>query len=361
MKKQYNLKDSSSIYILAILIPIIVSFALSFVLGIISIITKIEAENLLSNIWVYSLVLLISQGSFLAIVLLYNKKKNINTFSATTLSKKVGILNYIIVAGISVASLFLFLPLINWFDALIRSWGYSASGDLPFAINNIPSLIVALFSLALLPAICEEIVFRGAIFNGIKNTIGAKKAIILSALCFCIMHMSLQQTLYPLILGVVLALILHFTGSVRATIFAHFCNNAIVVVSNFMASFSQQTEQIELKVNFQTTISAFVWLIVGCGVVALGCWLLKIVNKQKTEANQAQETEKNNLSHQLLGEINSTESVNNSISYELNNSNTNIIETQQKTFLKADIKIFWLYIGISLVMWIVENIIYFLG
>lgn len=352
MRNEYKLKDSATIFILAILVPIIVSFALSFVLAFVSIVAKVETESLLSNMWVYSLILLLSQGSFLAVVLIYNKKKKINTLKATTLNNKVGILKYLIVAIMSIVSLYMFSPIINLFDTLIRSWGYSNSGELPFAINNIPSLIVSLISLALLPAVCEEMVFRGAIFNGLKNSVGVKKAVVLSALCFCIMHMSLQQTIYPLLLGVALALILYFTKSVRVTIFAHFCNNAMVVISNYVASFSTTTDVEPFVVNFGTTVSSIIYLIIGCLIIALGCWLLNLLNKKqaKTEnknevQNISQPIEMLEVKTELISENQVTES-------EIPENNT---------LLKADYKIFWAYIAIAFVMWIIENVTYFMG
>ena len=333
MQNKYLLKDASNVYILAIIVPIIVSFILSFVLGFIATFFNIKTDALLSNIWVYAILLLFSQGSFLAVVLFYNKVKKIKTAQATALNNRINFLQIVLVLIVSVSSLFLFLPLVNMFDALIRLVGYSNSGSLPFAINNWWSLIVGLLVLALLPAICEEMVFRGVLYNGFKNSLGTKKAIIFSALCFCIMHMSLQQTVYPLILGIVLALIVYYTGSVKASILAHFFNNAIVILSNFIASFSEQTQETATFVfNVQNILSAIICAVIGVAIVILCCELLKRINNNKqqhkiTEDAEVQQTE----------EISSDETVNE----------------------KADMKVFYTYLAISIALWIFQNILYF--
>ena len=346
LKQQYRLKDASNIYILAILVPLIVSFIISFVMSFIATIANADIQSLLSNMWVYAALLIITQGSFLAVVLIYNKVNKIKTMPATTLYKRINIWQILTVMVMSVCSLFLFLPTINMFDTFIRQIGYSNNGSLPFSINSWHSLVVALVVLALLPAVCEEMVFRGVIFNGFKNTVGVKKAVIFSALCFAIMHMSLQQTLYPFILGIILALIVYYTGSIKASILAHFINNAIVVITNFVASFSKNqpsADEVSFVFNATNVISAIFWLILGITVIFLCCKLLKRLKNTKAEKEQEEVQEINEFERNLaLSELSEEQK------QQLKNAR-----------LKTELKVFYFFLAITIFLWIVENLMYF--
>ena len=60
---------------------------------------------------------------------------------------------------------------------------------------------------AILPAICEELIFRGVIFNGLRKNFSDTFAVIFSALLFALMHSSVMQLAYPFIMGIIFAII----------------------------------------------------------------------------------------------------------------------------------------------------------
>ncbi len=347
-RKDYNFGDSSRVYIMAIIVPVIVSFIVSIFLAIISKVTGVEPKTLTSNIWIYSLLLLISQSTLFAVAFFYSKLNRINMYNATKLNNRINIFQIAILIIIAVVSLYLFLPFINFTDSVIRSWGYNNSSELPFAINTWWSYIIGLIVLALLPAVCEETVFRGVIYNGVKNKYNAKVAVIISALCFCIMHMSLQQFVYPLILGVVLALIVYYTGSLRASIFVHFLNNAIVVTTTFISSFIT-TESVEepVKITLKDGFLSVVWLLVGV-LIIFGCLMvLKLIKQKKENKNKILNSEINNeTKKETVDEI--TEK-----------STTKETELANEKFDKSEKVMFIIFMAISIVFWIVENVAYF--
>lgn len=82
-----------------------------------------------------------------------------------------------------------------------------------------------LFELAVVPAVFEELYFRGILYAGFKKARGAKFAIIFTAILFGFFHMNLQQLIYAAVLGVVIGIIREATGSMWAGVLYHFINN----------------------------------------------------------------------------------------------------------------------------------------
>jgi sodium transport system permease protein len=83
---------------------------------------------------------------------------------------------------------------------------------------------------ALVPAICEEVVFRGLVLNGFLQRYRPGLAIVVSSVLFGVSHMIPQQMIAATLLGVVLAIVATRTGSILVTIAFHFLHNAMVVI-----------------------------------------------------------------------------------------------------------------------------------
>ena len=90
-------------------------------------------------------------------------------------------------------------------------------------------LWAVLLVLALLPAICEELTFRGFIFGGLMRDNGVLRAILLSSLFFGLAHSFLQQSIAATLMGLLLGLIAWRTGSVVCTIIIHVVNNTLSI------------------------------------------------------------------------------------------------------------------------------------
>ena len=86
-------------------------------------------------------------------------------------------------------------------------------------------LIPGLLLMAFLPAMVEETIFRGMIYN----TYSKRRPIIgilLSALLFGLMHMNFNQLPYALYLGIIMALVMEACDSIVAPMIVHFTMNA---------------------------------------------------------------------------------------------------------------------------------------
>ncbi|MBA3459804.1 MAG: CPBP family intramembrane metalloprotease [Deltaproteobacteria bacterium] len=97
-------------------------------------------------------------------------------------------------------------------------------------VVDAPPLVLALFALALIPAICEEVLFRGAVQRAIATRLFAPAAIVLSSLIFSAYHMSPIQLVPTFTLGLALGALAWRADSIAPAMLAHFLNNTMAVL-----------------------------------------------------------------------------------------------------------------------------------
>jgi uncharacterized protein len=96
-------------------------------------------------------------------------------------------------------------------------------------------LLAGLFVIALLPAIGEELVFRGVIQNEIwRGAKNAHVAIWFSAFLFSTIHFQFFGFVPRLLLGAMFGYLYYWSGNLVIPIAAHFFNNAISVVALYL-------------------------------------------------------------------------------------------------------------------------------
>ena len=98
-------------------------------------------------------------------------------------------------------------------------------GDVPIA--------QLLLVFAVLPAICEELAFRGFILSGLRHLGSRWRAIIISSIFFGLAHFALQQSLIAAMFGLVLGYIAVQTGSLFPCIAFHMVHNGLTLLSAF--------------------------------------------------------------------------------------------------------------------------------
>ena len=97
-------------------------------------------------------------------------------------------------------------------------------------MNTLGDLFLNLLVMAIIPAIGEELLFRGYLQQKMTKWLGKQHvAIIVSAFLFSAIHMQFQGFLPRFALGIVLGYLFYWSGSIWLPIAAHFFNNAMVV------------------------------------------------------------------------------------------------------------------------------------
>ena len=96
-------------------------------------------------------------------------------------------------------------------------------------------LALQLVIVALLPAVCEELFFRGALQQTLHSWFGnAHVAIIATALIFTFAHGDVYGLVPRFLMGVVLGYLFYYSGSMIVNVCAHFFNNALIVVMYYL-------------------------------------------------------------------------------------------------------------------------------
>jgi uncharacterized protein len=102
-------------------------------------------------------------------------------------------------------------------------------------VDNIGGLLFNLFMIALLPAIGEELLFRGVIQRIFTNwTRSHHWGIWISAILFSALHIQFYGFIPRMLLGVLFGYLLVWSGSIWLPVIAHFFNNAFAVVAMFL-------------------------------------------------------------------------------------------------------------------------------
>ena len=157
----------------------------------------------------------------------------------------------------------------GYFLQFLERFGYT-----PTEVE-IPSLdgfgfIGVLITVAVLPAIMEEFVFRGIFLRETKEFSLLPRILICGAL-FALYHQNPAQTIYQFICGAAFALMAIKAGSVLPTMLSHFINNGVIIL---LLKFG--------VTSFSPTAHAIILIAAGVCLVASLVYLL-VFDKQKEE------------------------------------------------------------------------------
>ncbi len=112
-------------------------------------------------------------------------------------------------------------------------------------LNNAWQWMLAVLCVCVVPAIVEEVLFRGVVLEAFLPY-GDIPAILLSALTFALFHFNLAQSIYPFLYAIVLGLVVRKTGNIYYAMIMHFTNNLLTIIMSYfgwgeaLAQFSWQ-------------------------------------------------------------------------------------------------------------------------
>ncbi len=122
-------------------------------------------------------------------------------------------------------------------------------------------LVINLFLIALIPAIGEELLFRGVLQQILAKWTGKiHLAIFISGFLFSAIHLQFFGFLPRLILGLVLGYMFYWSKNLWLPILAHFTNNALAVIFSYqLVAQKVQVDLLneEIPVNFSAALISF--------------------------------------------------------------------------------------------------------
>ena len=96
--------------------------------------------------------------------------------------------------------------------------------------ENRGEIIMNLVAMALVPAVSEELFFRGALQRTLTQKMNAHAAIWLTAIIFSAAHLQFYGFIPRMLLGAALGYLFWYSGSIWTSILAHFVNNAATIL-----------------------------------------------------------------------------------------------------------------------------------
>jgi sodium transport system permease protein len=150
-----------------------------------------------------------------------------------------------------------------------------------------------LLLIAVVPAVCEELAFRGFILSGFRHLGHKRRAIIYSALLFGLTHGILQQSLIASLVGVVLGYIAVQSGSIIPCMVFHCCHNALVVANSRIApeAFPDWPLLRAFAIPGEEGGCLFTWRAIAAGAMAaflLLAWFSRLPCKRSPEESLAE-------------------------------------------------------------------------
>jgi len=147
------------------------------------------------------------------------------------------------------------------------------------AVESISGLMFNIFMIAVLPALGEELMFRGVIQRIFSDwTKNHHWGIWITAFLFSAMHMQFYGFLPRMALGAMFGYLLVWTGTMWVPILAHFVNNLMGVLGYFLIGKGVISKDIEEW----GTGSEQIPLVIG-SILAIGVFLFLIYKTEQTK------------------------------------------------------------------------------
>ncbi|MBQ8041468.1 MAG: CPBP family intramembrane metalloprotease [Lachnospiraceae bacterium] len=265
-----NRKKSGWLY----LIIACISIAISLVLTVMHLKTGFELE-MIPNIFLSEAMLIVP--TFFMLLFGKDKVKDVLSIRKIKWSTFFGVIAFTMAASPLVT-------LINLASQLFVENTVSANSDQFLSLH--PVLLI--FFVGMLAPVCEEVVFRGAIFGGMKKEGNVFKAIIASGLLFGLLHMNINQASYAFVIGVLLGFLVEATGSIFSSILFHVLVNStnavMMIISDSVVSdeMMDNANEIVTTATLLNMIGVYVVLaVIGTTIaICLLVWMSKNEGRQ---------------------------------------------------------------------------------
>ena len=176
--------------------------------------------------WKY-LSFTVTPCAFAVVTFAYLKTRKIRTLVA--IKTQACSWKYYLIALCMQAGLFALSEVNGYFLSWLSKFGYTAQ-EIGLPSTEGLGVVGVLFAVAILPAVFEELVFRGALLAGLRKNFSVAGAVLLCGGLFALYHQRPEQTLYQFCCGTAYALLAVRSGSVFPTMLAHFANNALIIL-----------------------------------------------------------------------------------------------------------------------------------
>lgn len=226
---------------------------------------------------------IVSQGVFVLPTIVYLILEK-GSLKETLRIRPISISNVILL----VLFTFVVTPVISFINVISLLFSDSMITEQVQEVTQRYPLWLGLLVIAVLPAICEETVYRGVFYNQYRKK-NPRIAIFLSALLFGLLHRNLNQFAYAFAMGFIFCLMIEATDSIVASMIMHFIMNANSTLIQYLtprvldamvqldAENANIYEEMSLEVNQALTRSQLLSQIPMLGMIALVAGVLAFI------------------------------------------------------------------------------------
>ncbi len=115
-----------------------------------------------------------------------------------------------------------------YFIKLLQLFGYTPPEAFTPVMNTVWQYVISVIVIAVLPAIAEELLFRGVLLSGTRGAQMIPRMLFCGAL-FCVFHQNPMQTPYQFLCGCTFVYFMLKTGNFYLVTFIHFANNFYIL------------------------------------------------------------------------------------------------------------------------------------
>lgn len=270
LREKYD-KNDTGISFATVMIAVII---VNLIVAVVAQLFKLDYDNAVFNIVANAVNTLIIGGS----AFVYAALSKTKVVSATKMNVKPPLAH---IGWGCLATLFLItfmIPLNNWIADGIVALGLPRP-SVDIEMDVVPMIFVA----AILPAFCEEVIFRGTIASALEGNRNKLASLAIVGALFSVFHMNPAQTVHQFALGAFLALLLYRSGSLWTTVIVHFFNNIFVIALSAIFG-----EKIDLFFEQNAIWLFFVGLI--CFAICIAGYLLTTKSKWQVDEEQTKIT-----------------------------------------------------------------------
>ena len=278
----YTVLDAFKVFFYLAITVGVISLLMQVIINIIFGAGEKSAEFINSNTFAI-ISYILSPTIFIVFYFVYNKCHKVKQFSALGDGQKISLLPISVAIVLAIIAIFLFTPFMNLIDFLFSGGGYTPDNTLPLQEEMVASgkyFLLGVIMYAFLPALAEELIFRGMIQKSLSTRFNGFTTIMLTTIMFVLMHGSLQQTIYQFIVGIMLSYLSYVGGSILYSFILHFLNNLLVVLFSCFNIVRYLSAEETAYYNIFSMIFPFLIFLLGVVLVAMLFWVLKYLRNK---------------------------------------------------------------------------------
>ena len=268
--KDNNYYNPNTINAVDGLLAYVVALLLMFLLGKVldAPIKALVNNKVITDYFLWQIILgIITQGAILVVAIIFFKFKKVSVFSGNGYSFKTNmidlLMSVLLVLGVGLCFNALHFDFYDDMTGIFGDLGLTVSQSVIDKSNFIYIVIYAFLLVPILPAIIEEMLFRGVVMRGMESK-GAVFSIIGSSVLFSTMHGSVGMLILQFFVGLSIAVVVTLTKNHLYGVAMHFSNNlflsVLVALPELASEFIPHSENV---VSAFVTIFGLVFLLVS--------------------------------------------------------------------------------------------------